>query len=371
MCRRSRCSCSAILVKNVGHHAIKVGVDIRRVHRLDAATHGNSTGLFTFGTNWITGPTSTAAAPQFGGDLASFLLGLPTSGQYDVNAQGIYRSHYFAGFVQDDWRMKPTLTVNLGLRYEYGSPYAEEQGRTVSGFDPSAATSVATAAAAAYAKNPNPLLPAGQFDASGGLTFPGSDGRLYQSDSGMVSPRIGIAWSPEKLQGKTVVRGGFGIFVQPVTMTNLASTGTYSSNPIINQEGFSATTTNVATNNSFLTPANTLTDPFPTGILPLHRLRARCVDVPRPDRQLHLAHREGAVLAPLEPRRAAPAALEPDDRVRLRGQSHGTAPDSGDAAQRDPAPVPQHAARARPDGHQSVVGDHAPTRLRGCCLARR
>jgi hypothetical protein len=255
------------LVKNVGRHAIKVGADVRQ-YRLDAATYGNSTGLFTFSTNWITGPTSSTAAPPFGGDLASFLMGLPTSGQYDVNAQGIYRSKYYAAFVQDDWRMTPSLTVNLGLRYEYDSPYAEEQSRTVSGFDPAASTSVATAAMAAYAKNPNPLLPASQFDATGGLTYPGADGNVYQSHSGMVSPRLGFAWTPDKLRGKTVVRGGFGIFVQPISMANLSANGTYSSNPIINQQGFSATTPYVATNNSFLSPANTLSDPYPAGFVP-------------------------------------------------------------------------------------------------------
>ncbi len=345
------------LVKNVGHHAIKVGVDIRQ-YRLDAATYGNSTGLFTFGTNWITGPTSTAAAPQFGGDFASFLLGLPTSGQYDVNAQGIYRSHYFAGFVQDDWRMKPTLTVNLGLRYEYGSPYAEEQGRTVSGFDPAAATSAATAAASAYAKNPNPLLPAGQFDASGGLTFPGSDGRLYQSDSGMVSPRIGFAWTPEMLHGKTVIRGGFGIFVQPVTMANLASTGTYSSNPIINQEGFSATTTYVATNNSFLSPANTLTDPFPTGILP------------PTGSALGASTFLGQTVSYISPTAKEPYSLRWNVGAQHQLRSNLMVEFDYVANHTERLPIavtqlngiprqyPQHAARARPGGHQSVVGDH-------------
>jgi hypothetical protein len=255
------------VVKNVGRHAIKFGADVRQ-YRLDATTYGNSTGLFTFGTNWVTGPTSTTAASPFGGDFASFLLGLPTSGQYDVNAQGVYRSHYYAAFVQDDWRMTSSMTLNLGLRYEYDSPYSEEQGRTVNGFDPTASTSVATAAAAAYAKNPNPLLPPSQFDASGGLTFPASGGAVYTTGSGMVSPRVGFAWTPGRLHGKTVIRAGFGIFVQPITMANLSANGTYSSNPIINQQGFSATTSFVPTNNTFLTPANTLTDPFPSGILP-------------------------------------------------------------------------------------------------------
>jgi hypothetical protein len=254
------------VVKNVGHHAIKVGADIRQ-YRVDATTYGNSTGTFTFGTNWMTGPTSTTAAAPFGADFASFLLGLPTAGQYDVNAQGIYRSHYYAAFVQDDWRMKPSLTVNLGLRYEQESPYAEEQARTVNGFDPNAQTAIGQAAEAAYAAKPIGLLPPSQFSASGGLTFPGSNGALYKTGSGMVSPRLGFAWTPGLLHDKTVVRGGFGVFVQPITMANLNAGGTYSSNPIINQQGFSATTTLAPTLNNFLTPNDTLGDPFPAGFL--------------------------------------------------------------------------------------------------------
>ena len=254
------------VVKNVGHHAIKVGADIRQ-YRVDATTYGNSTGSFTFGTNWVTGPTSTTAAAPFGADFASFLLGLPTAGQYDINAQGIYRSHYYAAFVQDDWRMKPSLTVNLGLRYEQASPYAEEQARTVNGFDPNAQTAIGQAAEAAYAAKPIGPLPPSQFSASGGLTFPGSDGALYKTGAGMVSPRLGFAWTPGLLHGKTVVRGGFGVFVQPITMANLNSSGTYSSNPIINQQGFSATTTLAPTLNNFLTPNDTLGDPFPAGFL--------------------------------------------------------------------------------------------------------
>lgn len=254
------------LVKNVGRHEVKVGGDLRR-YRLDATTYGNSAGTFTFGTNWLTGPTSTAAAAPFGADFASFLLGLPTAGQYDVNAQGIYRSWYYAGFVQDDWRVSRRLTVNLGLRYERDSPYAEQNGRTVSGFDTAAASPIAQAAEAAYALHPIPQLSVSAFQVRGGLTFPGSNGALYDVKSNIVSPRLGFEWTPGALHDKTVLRGGFGIFVQPITMANLSSNGTYSSNPIVNQEGFSATTTFVPTLNNFQTPSSTLSNPFPNGIL--------------------------------------------------------------------------------------------------------
>lgn len=76
---------------------------------------------------------------------------------------------------------------------------------------------------------------------------------------------MGFAWSPDALHGNTVVRGGFALFVAPITVANLSELGTYSSNPIVDQEGFSQTTTVVVPSNN-LTPSATLSDPFPGGI---------------------------------------------------------------------------------------------------------
>jgi hypothetical protein len=67
------------------------------------------------------------------------------------------------------------------------------------------------------------------------------------------------------MNSKMVFRGGFGIFVQPETLSNLNAAGTYSSNALNNQEGFTASTQYVATTNNYLTPANSISNPFPSG----------------------------------------------------------------------------------------------------------
>ena len=109
-------------------------------------------------------------------------------------------------------------------------------------------------------------FPASAFQVLGGLTFasPGNTA-VYQNNSHLFSPRAGFAWAPSALHGKTVIRGGFGLFVAPVTIANLAISGSYSSTPILNQEGYSQTTTFVPTGNNYLTPSATLSNPFPTG----------------------------------------------------------------------------------------------------------
>ena len=118
------------VVKIAGSHTLKFGADIRQ-YRLNNITYGNSAGSFTFGNCWVRASSSTSSTVSVGQDFASFLLGLPTAGQFDVNASGMYYSYYFAGFIQDDWRVRRDLTLNLGLRFDHDTPYSEKWGRTV------------------------------------------------------------------------------------------------------------------------------------------------------------------------------------------------------------------------------------------------
>jgi hypothetical protein len=122
----------------------------------------------------------------------------------------------------------------------------------VNGFDSASDSPIAAAAKAAYALSPISQIAAAQFNVRGGLTFANPEhASIYQSNSYIFSPRLGIAWTPS---AKTVLRGGFGFFVAPTLF------------PTLNQQGFSQTTQMVTTSNSYLSPATTLSDPFPSGI---------------------------------------------------------------------------------------------------------
>jgi hypothetical protein len=254
------------VVKVLGRHTLKLGFDGRQ-YRLSVQNFGNAAGTFNFGTQFVTAGTG-AAAQAFGGDLASFYLGLPTAGQFDLNTRGDYHSYYVGSFLQDDYRVSDKLTLNMGVRYDIDTPFREKFGRTVNGFNPLATNSASAAAAAAFktttASSNGVTATVASINTLGGLTFPAaSDGAVYHNNSGFISPRIGFSYSPD---AKMVFRGGFGIFVQPESLSSLAATGTYSSNAISNQPGFSASTPYVAaTSSTFQTPANTFTNPFPNG----------------------------------------------------------------------------------------------------------
>jgi len=247
-----------------GSHNIHVGGDLRQ-YRLNYRAYGNSAGTFSFnGNSWVRQASNSSSTVSMGQDFSEFLLGLPVSGSYDLNASAMYYAYYGAAFVHDDWRLSRTLTVNLGLRFDHDFPYHEKWGRTVNGFAFNTPSPLATAAQAAYAKSPSALLPASQFLVNGGLTFASpQDSAIYENTSHLLSPRIGLAWTPERFQNKLAIRAGFAMFVQPIAISTLQVSGAYSTNPLSLQPGFSQSTTMVVTNNNFLTPANTLTDPFP------------------------------------------------------------------------------------------------------------
>jgi Carboxypeptidase regulatory-like domain len=129
-----------------------------------------------------------------GNSLADFLVGAPNNLFEGPNAANNIRSKTVYGFVQDEWRVRPNLTLTLGLRYEYSTPKLDTQGRTFS------------------------IVPGDQSvqfpNAPVGLVFPGDPGAprgVNFPDRKNFGPRIGFAWSPGS-DGKTSIRGGFGIF---------------------------------------------------------------------------------------------------------------------------------------------------------------
>lgn len=255
----------ADMVKTLGRHALKVGFDGRQ-YRLSVQNFGASSGSFTFNSNYVTSG-SAGTAQTFGGDLADFLFGLPGSGSFDINGRSDYHQYYVGAFVQDDWMVSNKLTLNLGLRFDIDTPFREKYGRTVNGFNPmltNQATAAATAFKGATANQGGVAVSIPSINTLGGLTFPSANnGAVYQNNSGFFSPRFGFSYSAN---AKTVVRGGFGIFVQPETLSSLAATGTYSSSAISNTEGFSQTTPYTGSlNNNFTPPTNTYSNPFPSG----------------------------------------------------------------------------------------------------------
>ncbi|MEK7405973.1 MAG: carboxypeptidase regulatory-like domain-containing protein [Acidobacteriota bacterium] len=242
------------LTKIAGQHSLKAGADLR-LSRESSIGFGYSSGQYSFGSAWARGPLDNSPAAPIGQDLAAFLLGRPTGGGFDINAGRTNQAGYYSLFLQDDWRASAALTLNLGVRYERDLPTVERFNRAVNGFDYATPNPISAQAQAAYARSPIPEVPVGQFRTPGGLLFPGPGNRsLYRTKSRYFSPRVGLAWSPAALGGKTSIRGGGGVFFFP-----LGTTG-------VNQLGFSHSTSLVASLDGYLTPAATFGNPFPNGI---------------------------------------------------------------------------------------------------------
>lgn len=158
-----------------GNQQIKIGFQYERI-RLDNVYSGNGGELGQINFNNLTGSP-----------LADFWMGnVSQVSRGAIPPKFGRRANVIAGFVQDDWRVTPTLTLNLGLRIEDHTPFHEIHNQEVN-------------------------FAAGGL-AAGGLQIEKGNS-LYQNYFGVGSllPRIGLSWSPAKLSGKTVVRAGYGI----------------------------------------------------------------------------------------------------------------------------------------------------------------
>jgi len=244
----------ASVAKVTGNHSLKLGADLR-LDRTSFIDSQNSTGRYIFGNEWTRGPLDNSASAPIGQGLAALLLGLPTSGQYDLNATRMYGSGHYALSIQDDWRVRRDLTFNVGLRYERDMGTKEHRNRAVNGWDYDSPSPIDAAVSAAYDRNPIPQIPAGQFHLRGGLLFASDKNPyIYRPYAYNFGPRFGWAWKPPVLGGKNAVRGGFGMFFQGIPTEG------------VSQFGFSQTTGLEASRDSYLTPYATLANPFPDGI---------------------------------------------------------------------------------------------------------
>jgi len=175
------------VIYTIGRHQIKTGFQFVR-ERQDYIYPGNNGALGYFNFTSATGS-----------GLADFWLGSVAGGsgsQRDTGSQlsspAMLRGNVFAGFVQDDWRVTPTLTVNLGMRFEDHTPLFETNGHEV-----------------------NFGLYTGTIYTQNGVNGTAKFGNkaLYNNYLGIGDwePRIGLAWAPAAQGGKMVFRAGFAI----------------------------------------------------------------------------------------------------------------------------------------------------------------
>ena len=224
---------------NRGRHNVQAGIDYRR-QQFNTLAQQDARGTFTF-----TGATTHS-------DFAGFLLGVPdTSGIAFGNADKYFRATTYNAYVNDDWRVSPELTLNVGMRWEYGSPITEIYGRLVNLDIASGFTREAPVVAS---------KPAGTVT---GQQYPDS---LIRPDKAGFEPRIGLSWRP--VSGSSmVIRAGYGVYYNTSVFQNIAmqmaqqaplskslSVQNSAANPLTLANGFNASTS--ITPNTFAVDPN-------------------------------------------------------------------------------------------------------------------
>ncbi|MFB3827544.1 MAG: TonB-dependent receptor domain-containing protein [Bryobacteraceae bacterium] len=200
-----------------GVHSLRAGGEVRNVRNngiLDILARGSLT---------FSGALTTSGM----GDL---LLGMPSFGlQSQPDNTQTQRSTAYSAYLQDDWKLRPDLTLNLGLRYEYNTPPTDPFDR-MSAFDMASGTLVRVGA--------------------GNITRSG-----IRPDRNNFAPRVGLAWSPDE---RTAVRAGYGMYYDSGTL--IVNSSLYFNPPFFAIRVFFPTAASLLT----------LSDPFPSrgGITP-------------------------------------------------------------------------------------------------------
>ncbi len=262
-------SYSSQLVISRGSHLIKIGGE-QRIFYNNFWQPNYPTGLLTF-TDDVTSPTPNSDFDSFGNTsgnpFASLAFGygdnINATSQLVITPSVANRSLETGFYIQDDWKVNSKLTVNLGLRYEWSSPYTDRYNHIeFSNFTADSGVNIPLNSVPASA-------PTGTFSTQGimqsvGLNFPSAQELLgttqfptssmrtiptYRKD---VGPRLGFAY---QLDSQTVVRGGAGVYFGMSPATNFQYPGS----------AFRKTANLFFTNDNFVTQSATLENPFPSG----------------------------------------------------------------------------------------------------------
>jgi hypothetical protein len=228
------------VTKIAGKHEITMGGEFRVIQNNTLQTGAASPG-FSFAPTWTQGPNPTVSTTTAGSGIASFLLGIPGGSAAPAPSLAM-QTRYYAAFVQDTFKTTPKLTISYGLRYEFESPRTERYNQF-----------------SQFAYNAVPPITAAGLNLHGGLTFVGVGGAPREdskADRNNFAPRLGIAY---RLNEKTVVRTGGGLFYSNNWGSGSGSTG-------FGSTGFTATTTIVSSVNG-VNPTVSLSNPFPNGIV--------------------------------------------------------------------------------------------------------
>jgi len=164
-----------------GNHNVKLGVEVR-VLRTYFNILGGTTYTYANLNDFL---ANKAQSISYGGDLSD-----PSPFNNGATGNRLGKTEFYIGYAQDEWKLRPNLTLSYGLRYEYYTPFREDRNLDV------------------------------QFDINNGALFPPTR-NYYNSVKTNFGPRLGIAWSPNHAGtgpfggGKTVVRAGFGMYYGP------------------------------------------------------------------------------------------------------------------------------------------------------------
>ena len=235
---------SVAVSKFAGKHNITMGFDYRSLNVGGISWVGGE-GAFTFN-GIFSQQYNTSTATAGGSDFADLLLGSPSAGTVGTASAEYYFVRYYSGYIQDDIRATNRLTFNVGLRYEFETGEAEQYNNLIVGFNRTALNPIQAS------------LPAGSgLLAYGSPMIQGQNGNPNACCNALkdkFGPRGGFAF---QLNDKTTIRGGWGIFYAP----------TYFSLDTQYSPGLSQTTTYLASADGNATAANSLSNPYPTGVI--------------------------------------------------------------------------------------------------------